>query len=294
MLLFALAFALPVTVYTLVSDNVDPREQAAEPDQTASQSDSNSSAPSIDSVPVTEIRVGQKYDYFVRVSDADGDELEYFVVSKPRWLTWDEDMKVLEGTPTNDDIGDSYVEISVSDGKWLDEQKFNISVLSDSSVDKNTAEGEQDGDGSSEGSGNSINSDDDLENLNGDDGTDNDSADSPTSASPEQYGIISGPDSSRQNSNTTISQGSPGYSQSQSGGSVLGESDDRLPDTALDATVVTLSAGFAILCVSLFFYLDAKMNLMSLLSARVDYSNGEQIVVKTSKGNIIKKRRIEL
>jgi hypothetical protein len=133
-----------------------------------------------------------------------------------------------------------------------------------------------------------------LENLNGDDGTDNDSADSPTSASPEQYGIISGPDSSRQNSNTTISQGSPGYSQSQSGGSVLGESDDRLPDTALDATVVTLSAGFAILCVSLFFYLDAKMNLMSLLSARVDYSNGEQIVVKTSKGNIIKKRRIEL
>lgn len=123
-LVFVLGFAVPVTVYSLVSrsSDFDVRNQAAEEEST------NISVPRIVSIPVTEISVNEKYSYTVKAVDDDGDELEYIVNNKPDWLDWDSDLKLFDGRPGTDDTGDFDVEISVSDGKWLDTQKFKISV----------------------------------------------------------------------------------------------------------------------------------------------------------------------
>lgn len=287
LLLFALAFALPVTVYTLVSNNMDTREEAAEPDQTANRVGSNSSAPSINSIPITNARVGEEYSYFVKATDSDGDELTYYVREKPSWLSWYDDMAVLRGTPASTDTGEFDVEISVSDGKWLDEQKFTIEVTG--------------GDGSSD-SGNiqstlGVNSSSDnssAQNSNASDyfasaneetanSTSNSNSTNSTNAA-QDYGLVA---------QSTVSDSSDN-SANNSVGQVLGESDTQLPDTALSPTFIALSGGFSLLVVGLFFYLDARMNLLETFGTNRDYNDGKQVIIRTSNGNIIKKRRIQL
>jgi hypothetical protein len=290
-LLFALAFALPVTVYTLVSNNFDTREEAAETEDEIDRSEEDSSAPSIVSMPVTDAQSGEKYSYVIKGTDPDNDNLTYYIRRKPDWLNWNSELKMLEGTPTEDDVGSHFVELSVSDGKWLDEQKFNIEVVESvvSNDDGNTLdEGDalgaqasrgvdgQNGNLGSDVSGeNSYMSDNTINS--GANGSSNDISQNTDGSPPNGYGLIS---ESADDGNES--------------GDVLGDSDERLPETAIPKTFLIISGAFAILCVSLFFYLDAKYSLLEVFSKRRSYKKGGQIVIETENGGIIKKRQMEI
>ena len=122
--LFLLAFAVPVTVYSIINGDFDIRNQAAE-------EDGNNSAPQIVSVPVTEAVVDEEYNYLVKAIDndlVDISALDYIIDKKPSWLDWDDSRSLFSGTPTSSDTGIQSVSIKVSDGKWLGVQKFNIEV----------------------------------------------------------------------------------------------------------------------------------------------------------------------
>ncbi len=275
LLLFVLAFALPVTVYTLVNDNIDSRERAAEENQTAVDSDSNTAAPNIISIPITDVDVGEEYSYLVKASDPDSSELTYYINNKPAWVEWDENLHVLKGVPGPQDVGAYYVYISVSDGKWLDEQKFQIEVhgeggeesIEPSDTAVPAGEGAMEDDSESDTDGESSSS------MTGD-GQDYPSQDS--QAQIPDYGLVDS-----------------GVGD-ETEGQVLGETDTRLPNTALNPALLALSGGFAILCVSLFLFLDAKMDLLEGFMENKDYSQGKQIVIRTPSGTVIKKRQIEV
>lgn len=128
--LFFVAFIVPVSVYTVVSNKQDQdiRNQAAEKEK-------NESIPDIVSVPVTEVEIGEKYQYTVRVSDSDGDDIQIMVRERPEWLEWNSDMRTLSGTPESSDSGVHDVEITASDGKWLNTQKYQITVKGDGQVE---------------------------------------------------------------------------------------------------------------------------------------------------------------
>ncbi len=134
--LFILAFAVPVTVYSLVTGEFDLRDRASEED------DGNASTPQIVSVPVTIATVNEEYNYIVKAIDndlADVSELDFIVDQKPIWLEWDEERNMFSGTPTSSSVGAHSVTIKVSDGKWLGSQKFNIEVEA-AIVDEGTEE----------------------------------------------------------------------------------------------------------------------------------------------------------
>ncbi|MFH1547489.1 MAG: putative Ig domain-containing protein [bacterium] len=121
--LFLLAFAVPVTVYSLVNGDFDIRNEASE--------DGNLSTPQIVSVPVTEATVGEKYNYLVKAVDndlVDISSLDFIIDQKPSWIDWDNSRNLFSGTPTISDVGTDSVSLKVSDGKWLGTQKFNIEV----------------------------------------------------------------------------------------------------------------------------------------------------------------------
>lgn len=121
--LFLLAFAVPVTVYSIVSGEFDIRNRASD--------EGNEYPPKIVSVPVTVATVGREYTYLVKALDSDLSDvssLDFIVDQSPTWLEWDPERKMFSGTPQARDIGDSSVTLKVSDGKWLGTQKFTITV----------------------------------------------------------------------------------------------------------------------------------------------------------------------
>ena len=52
----------------------------------------------------------------IDVYDSDGDDV-HLTYSKPDWLNYDENSKMLTGVPGNDDIGQHKVHLSITDGK---------------------------------------------------------------------------------------------------------------------------------------------------------------------------------
>ncbi len=88
-------------------------------------------APVFTSTPVTEIREGETYTYFVTVEDLDNDPLTFSTPVLPSWLTFNPDTKVLIGIPKREDAGDNPVEIVVTDGVTPVTQSFTIVVESD-------------------------------------------------------------------------------------------------------------------------------------------------------------------
>lgn len=76
------------------------------------------SAPSISGSPVTQVVVGQAYDFRPNASDPDGDSLNFSISNKPGWASFDTSIGRLSGTPDAGDVGSySSIVISVSDGE---------------------------------------------------------------------------------------------------------------------------------------------------------------------------------
>ena len=88
------------------------------PQTPVSQSPSGNHAPTISGSPITSIASGQAYNFVPSAADADNDNLQFSITSKPSWATFDAATGRLWGTPASANVG-SYeeIEISVSDGQ---------------------------------------------------------------------------------------------------------------------------------------------------------------------------------
>ncbi len=83
--------------------------------------------------PVTEAKAGEEYSYAIKVTDADGDTLEFSSTTLPVWLTLTDNgdgSAALKGTPGGDDLGNNEVCITVTDTKVINpiEQLFTVTV----------------------------------------------------------------------------------------------------------------------------------------------------------------------
>ncbi len=93
--------------------------------------------PEFTSTPVTSVTAGDAYTYNITASDTDGDALVFSALTKPAWLTLNDNgdgTATLSGTPSNSDAGDNSVILSVSDGTGSANQEFVITVTAVGSV----------------------------------------------------------------------------------------------------------------------------------------------------------------
>ena len=84
-------------------------------------------APEIISSPLTEAIQGINYEYIVEANDGDGDELSFGLQNVPSWLSLAGN--ILSGMPSDSDVGDHNVVVTVTDGELADNQSFTISVV---------------------------------------------------------------------------------------------------------------------------------------------------------------------
>lgn len=253
---FLIAFAVPITVYSLVSRSADfdVRDQAAEEETVTSP-------PQIISLPITEAAVGEKYSYKIKVIDGDtnDEDLEYDVNELPDWLEWNEELLVFQGVPSNQDAGSHDVEISVSDGKWLDTQKFRISVDDGSGV---------------------LGLSDTSRSSSSDESRSDSTTQSSTSSSEDlaDHGLSSGATKDSNDSTAAVL-------------AAASSSDSELPDTAVFGSVVIISLALGAICLGLFLWADSRWDLMGKLRLKLNYESGRQIQLTTQDGRIIKKRK---
>ncbi len=93
--------------------------------------------PEFTSSPVSSATSGQTYTYNITTTDADGDNLTITAPTKPAWLTFTDNgngTAVLTGTPSNSDVGDNDVILTVSDDTESVNQNFTITVTAASYV----------------------------------------------------------------------------------------------------------------------------------------------------------------
>ena len=68
-------------------------------------------------------------DYEAEDVDNTPNELTWAITSNARWIKIDTTNSIINGTPTNDDIGEYWVNISVSDNEYLDFTNFTLTVV---------------------------------------------------------------------------------------------------------------------------------------------------------------------
>jgi len=68
-------------------------------------------------------------DYEVKDVDNTPNELSWIISSNAEWLAIDTVNAIINGTPTNDDVGEYWVNISVSDNEYLDFTNFTLTVV---------------------------------------------------------------------------------------------------------------------------------------------------------------------
>jgi gliding motility-associated-like protein len=79
--------------------------------------------------PLLVIDEDSSYGYTVAAEDTDtGDVLHYLILEKPDWINFDTSTRILQGIPTNNDVGVHAVKLQVSDGIVSVEQDFTITV----------------------------------------------------------------------------------------------------------------------------------------------------------------------
>ena len=267
-LVFIIAFAVPVTVYTLMKEeeDLDTRDRAAD----STVESGNSSQPEFASIPITEASIGQPYSYKVRAVDDDGDELELRVRQLPEWLVWDEDLGVISGTPSESDAGSHRVEISVSDGKWVQTQTFDVVV-----------HGEDEESGVLLDSEEVVSEETDMGQSSGGVVEEESTADDMSSAETEQDSEllpISEPD---------------GVVAAAQETAVLGESSS-LPKTAVSKWVIVAAIGFGIMSAGFFLWADGKWDLLAQVQSSVQYNRGKQIAMDMGEGVTVKKRKVRV
>ncbi|KMT66196.1 FG-GAP-like repeat-containing protein, partial [Catenovulum maritimum] len=69
------------------------------------------------------------YSYTIAATDSNGDSLTYSASTLPSWLSFDSGSTTLSGTPTNNEVGDHSVVLSVSDGALSVDQSFTVTVF---------------------------------------------------------------------------------------------------------------------------------------------------------------------
>jgi hypothetical protein len=93
--------------------------------------DNTNRSPAFDSSPVTTGKEGEAYSYAIEASDPDGDNLSITAATIPNWATLTDNgdgTATLSGTPGPDDMGDTSVEVEVTDGTATGSQSFTITV----------------------------------------------------------------------------------------------------------------------------------------------------------------------
>ncbi|HYW95330.1 MAG TPA: putative Ig domain-containing protein [Bacteroidales bacterium] len=85
-------------------------------------------APQITSEPVLTATQDQPYSYTVTAKDYENDPLTLTAEILPTWLSFNGSSGLLSGTPGNDNVGDTLVNIMVTDGNIEIHQEFTISV----------------------------------------------------------------------------------------------------------------------------------------------------------------------
>jgi len=83
--------------------------------------------PEFSSDPPLTVDQDVKYSYTLLATDSDNDELTYSAPQIPLWLTLQDD--ILSGTPSNDDVGVHSVTLSVTDGVFVTDQEFELTVI---------------------------------------------------------------------------------------------------------------------------------------------------------------------
>ena len=85
-------------------------------------------APIIISEPIITATEGQLYSYQVEAKDPDGDSLTYLLTFSPEGMSINSENGLITWTPTNKQVGVSFVEVEISDGKQSVTQSFEIEV----------------------------------------------------------------------------------------------------------------------------------------------------------------------
>jgi uncharacterized membrane protein len=67
--------------------------------------------------------------YVAKDIDNASSQLTWSIVTNAEWLTYNTNRSVINGTPTNDDIGEYWVNISVNDGEFTDHTNFTLIVV---------------------------------------------------------------------------------------------------------------------------------------------------------------------
>jgi hypothetical protein len=85
--------------------------------------------PQFTTQPPKEATTGEAYFYLVDAVDPDeGDVLSYSASTLPGWLNFNEDMKLLGGSPSTEDTGKVWVGLEVTDGMFVVEQLYELEV----------------------------------------------------------------------------------------------------------------------------------------------------------------------
>ena len=86
--------------------------------------------PVITSQPATTTYEDDAYSYILAAFDVDTDAfLNYVVLEKPLWLSFDTSQHLLHGTPTNKDVGSHVIRLQVTDGIAEINQSFTVTVI---------------------------------------------------------------------------------------------------------------------------------------------------------------------
>lgn len=261
---FLVAFAVPVAVYSLYYKN-DGSSWFAQGEEMENKEVVNRS-PVIHSIPLTDAYVGIEYVYKVKASDADGDVLQYQLRKAPAWLAWDDTLTTMRGTPSLSDVGTHEVEIWVTDGVKVNIQVYQLDVSASQETDLN-------GDVQGVTSENRDNVEVENYDLPYNDGT--------IELERISFGAIS-------KTNTGLS--SPTISRDKENHEVLG-AVTKLPDTAVFGGTLVLAVGAGVLAVGIFFWIDGKWGIFSRLRSMLNYERGEQISIETDDGVIVKKKQ---
>lgn len=88
----------------------------------------NNNPPIVKTVNLPDATQDQKYSFKIEAEDKDQDKLSYLISQKPSWLTIDQNGNIT-GTPTNNDVGTSNLELKISDGKEEVKKQFSIRIV---------------------------------------------------------------------------------------------------------------------------------------------------------------------
>lgn len=86
--------------------------------------------PTINSTPATSVQLGSVYRYLIDAEDLDGDPLTFDLAQAPSGMTFDAENRIMSWTPTNSQLAEHTVRLTVSDGRGgIANQDFVVTVL---------------------------------------------------------------------------------------------------------------------------------------------------------------------